>query len=173
MLAQRVFKVVADRYMERAADIALFTKTGFSFAEWLNWEAFAACQRIKRWHAKPRPRYHSFNIKCQGFGDLWVEEGDERVLAEIGLVHVHQRTHDGWQSKLNSNMAKLTQSVSRVIPLYIIVLVSRFDIDDTDVWDKRLSKVESWTRPTRLNAIVRLSGGGRMVIRGWEGFNHR
>jgi len=45
MLARTVFDAIADRFEGRAADIAGFVQTGYSFEEWLNWEAFAACHQ--------------------------------------------------------------------------------------------------------------------------------
>lgn len=86
-LATQVFTTVADHLSKRADDIALYARSGYSFEEWLNWEAFAACSRLPGWKVLPKPSYRSLGItNSNQAGDVLVQAGDGRVIVEVGLI---------------------------------------------------------------------------------------
>lgn len=165
-LASRVFRTIVRRFRDRATEIAAFTKTGWSFEEWLNWEAYAACSLVRGWECDARPRYIRLgdHPSCTGFGDLLVTEGEGCVLIEVGLVH--DGTGDKWRAKLDRDMDKLARPLKRGInTLQVIVLVSS-QIAIAERWQSWLEKCSCW-RPTQLAESENLPGGGEIVIRGW------
>jgi hypothetical protein len=165
-LAEEVFRAIAKRYGQRADDIARFAGAKYSFEEWLNWEAFAACSTVNEWEARPKPSYCTLGVEdCKDYGDLLVTNGSEAVLVEIGLVH--DGTGNKWRAKLAWDVEKLARPMSAISPLHVIVLASVADIENADNWQRWLAKVQCWSRPTSLTASVVLPPHGAMVIRGW------
>src|SRR4051794_1530767 len=84
--AEAVFQAIVGRYQRRADEIAQFVTTKYSFEDWLNWEAFAACAANAGWRVSPKPSYCALGVEdCKDFGDLLVDVGGNKVLVEIGL----------------------------------------------------------------------------------------
>ena len=161
-----MFEVIATRLASRNAEISYFTATRYSFEEWLNWEAFAACAAITGWQAKPKPRYCDLGVSdCKDFGDLSVTERGSVVLVEVGLVH--DGTHDKWRDKLDWDVQKLARPLNNVQSLHVVVLVSDSNIETSDTWQRWLGKVPCWGRPDALEAKCPLASQGQMMIRGW------
>jgi hypothetical protein len=67
-LAAKVFQTIARHLEARADAIALFAQARYSFEEWLNWEAFAACRANPAWTVAPKPCYRAYDPTCKG---LW------------------------------------------------------------------------------------------------------
>lgn len=166
-LSADVFSAIVNRWQSRADDIACFAKARYSFEEWLNWEAFAACCAEPTWTVSPRPSYRKLgNPDCRDYGDLLVADGADQVLVEVGLVH--DGTGDKWRAKLAWDVEKLAQPLTDgVAPLQIVALVSGVDIEQSDAWQRWLKKVACWGRDTELRATVRLPPSGQMIVRGW------
>ena len=161
-----VFKTIADRFQSRALEIERYTRTRYSFEEWLNWEAFAACSANPGWQAQPKPSYCKLGVQdCKDYGDLLIVAGESKVLVEIGLVH--DGTGDKWRGKLDWDVQKLARNFVGAMPLQIIVLVSTSNIDASESWQRWLAKVPCWGRETRLTLSVPLPPVGTMLVRGW------
>ena len=167
-LGEDVFRVIVARFQQGVGDIARFAATGYSFEEWLNWEAFAACSANPRWRAQPKPSYCSLGLAgCKDFGNLLVADADKKVLVEIGLVH--DGTGDKWQPKLDRDVQKLARPLAGIAPLQIIVLVSKSGIEESKSWQRWLAKVPCWGRNTDLAVTIPLSPTGVvMVPAGWQ-----
>jgi hypothetical protein len=137
-LAAAVFESIAAHLVSRADEIALFAQTRYSFEEWLNWEAFAACRARVGWTVAPKPCYSAHTDPgCKDYGDLLVTDkaSNARVWIEIGLVH--DGTGDKWIAKLDRDMEKLRQQfASSITPLQIIVLVSTSTIRAAANWER-------------------------------------
>lgn len=167
-LAQRVFDTIIARYAIRAIDIANFTRTKYSFEEWLNWEAFAACAAVSEWRSYAKPRYRDLGaIDCKDFGDLLVCEGSDRLLVEVGLVH--DGTGNKWRDKLAWDVQKLARPLAEISCLHLVVLASAANIDASETWQRWLAKVPCWGRPDPLKASLLLRPSGQMLIHGWAG----
>lgn len=167
-LASRVFEVITSRLISRADDLFRFAQSGFSFEEWCNWEAYAACCSIEGWSAHPKPRYSDCGLEdSRELGDLLVLAGTERLLVEVGLVL--DSTQNKWIAKLDADLAKLSSQLSPGISgLHMIVLVSAVDsISDAEVWQKWLQKVGCWNKPTSLMCQKAFEPGGQLYIKGW------
>lgn len=165
-LATDVFHAIAQRYAARSADIAQFVATKYSFEEWLNWEAFAACATNAAWRLSPKPSYCNLGVAdCKDYGDLLVGMGGSKVLVEIGLVH--DGTGDKWRAKLDWDVQKLARPLTGVTTLHVVVLTSASDIAASDRWQRWLAKVPCWSRPTSLSASAALPPNGMLMVRGW------
>jgi hypothetical protein len=82
--AEQIFKAICKHLFGQSDAVRLFAATGYSFEEWCNWEAFAAC-KLEGWTVTPKPRYSKFGGTSRGLGDLSVSVDDETVFVEIGL----------------------------------------------------------------------------------------
>lgn len=166
-LTTSVFDVIAQRFRSRADEIAGFARTRYSFEEWLNWEAFAACSENPAWQVKPKPSYCDLGISdCKDYGDLLVGTGETKVLVEVGLVH--DGTGGTWPAKLAKDVQKLARPLTGVSALHMIVVASASDIETLKGWGRWLGKVACWGRQTNLAMSVQLPPGGTMLIRGWD-----
>jgi hypothetical protein len=167
-LPERVFNALSDRFAARAADIGLFTAAKYSFEEWLNWEAYAACAIVPGWQTHAKPRYCDLGAAgCKDFGDLLVMDGQNSLLVEIGLVH--DETGNKWREKIGWDVEKLARRLDGVASLHLVALVSGSCIEASANWQRWLSKVPCWSRPNPLKAITRLPPNGEMVLQGWIG----
>src|SRR5688572_5427945 len=87
-LRDRILTAVGRRFGERTRDLQRIAHTGYSFEEWFNWEVIFACGNVKRVSVMPRPSYQHCGISdCKLLGDIFVEEGPEKLILEIGTVH--------------------------------------------------------------------------------------
>lgn len=166
---QRVFAVIAERFRDRAGDIATFAQTAYSFEEWCNWEALAACNTVRGWRVQPKPRYRDCGADGRKWlGDLLITDGDQHVLVEIGLVH--DGTGPKWLAKLDNDMEKLKCRLhDGFATLQLIVLASwHDDIELTESWTSWLNRLKCWRRETQLNLVARLGDEGRLIVRGWS-----
>ena len=166
-LVQDVFNTIAEQFVERATDIAAFVKTGYSFEEWLNWEAFAACQRHADWVVHPKPQYKKLGVaNTRELADLLVEHDALQVAVEIGLAHGW--TNMGkWAEKLNWDSKKLERLQDNIAPLQLMVFTTQTDLVKSDYWPKHLARVKRWGQPTELTSVSCLPPAGQLHIRGW------
>jgi hypothetical protein len=165
--AMTVFGAIADRYCKRADEITRFASTRYSFEEWLNWEAYSACSVCPGLEVLPKPNYRKLGADGgKDIGDLLVTSGASRVLVEIGLVH--DGTSDKWLFKLARDVEKLARPLPGILKLQMIVLVSRSQIEASEVWQTWLGKLECWNRATDMTVAAALPPSGAMIIRGWS-----
>jgi hypothetical protein len=118
--------------------IFTFVKTGYSFEEWLNWEAYAACKRHKL-KTEPKPSYRTAEVtKSNEQADLCFALGDgEFAFVEVGLVH--DGTMTKWLAKLQHDRFKLSQIKSKKYHgVQLIVLACR-DQEIFSWWQKKIS----------------------------------
>jgi hypothetical protein len=164
-LAEEVFGRIAGRLEERKLDIESLVRQGYSFEEWLNWEAFLACDAVKPWNTAGRPRYLHFGVEnCQDYADLSVGVSDSRVIAEVG--HILDGTSSKWIAKLEHDKLKLARvnAGPTIATLHVIVLASS-NPDKPVAW---LPKLGCWRCATHLERTIRFDGGSQMIIRGWS-----
>lgn len=167
--ANEVFDVISKRLGQSAKQISFFAKSGYSFEEWCNWEAFFACCEIPNWVVSPRPRYRDLGLNnCKDLGDLLVKtEQGTQVLVEVGLVH--DQTTNKWLAKLDGDLAKLNRIAGREIQLLqIIILASaKESILTSSVWTSWLRRLQCWNRQTELLLVIPSSEQGQIIIKGW------
>ena len=111
-----VFDTIVQRFCEKAPEIAKFANTGYSFEEWLNWEAYAACVAKPGWSVAPRPAYAKLSQEpCRDFGDLLISEHEpsRQTLVEIALVH-DWTNGNKWREKIDWDTKKLARQ-SRIV----------------------------------------------------------
>ncbi len=163
-LATDVFRCITDRFAKRNRDIELLIHQGYSFEEWLNWEAFLACNAISRWRASGRPQYRFIGVKAsKDYADLMVEHGDTRVIAEVG--HILGGTQSEWIKKLEHDKLKLGQIAAgrSTATLQVIVLAS--SDPNKPAW---LPRLKCWQCATTLKTTIKFQGGCKMIVRGWS-----
>jgi hypothetical protein len=162
-LAQKAFEAICLTLSHRVNDIEVFAETGYSFEEWCNWEAYAACQTIPNCNVCPKPRYCDFGVEdCRDFADLSISNSNnEAVLIEIALVH--DNTQNKWLDKLRGDQTKLERACEKCSQtLRVIVLVStKAAIENAPAW-------KDWRGPsTSLSVSVKLKAQGQMLIKGF------
>lgn len=170
-LIRQVFATISTRFRSRVDELFEFVKTGCSFEEWCNWEAFGACMQVDGWDVQPRPAYRTLtDLPSNDFGDLLITERSSllSVLVEVGLVH--DQTGDKWIEKLDWDMHKLSLSFRpNVIPLQVILLTSAARIERAANWEKWLGRATCWVRPTDLSTTWMIGASGQAILRGWVG----
>lgn len=169
MLAPDVFRTIASRLLERAEAIGRMATTGYSFEEWMNWEAFEACKEKADWEVAPKPPYGSGGTKgSRDLADLKVAaKSGNAVVVEIALVH--ESTYDKWQAKLDWDTEKLSSIPKNAAErLQIIVAVSHLrPVRKEEEWVKWFEKVACFKVETDLCEAKDLASGGEVVIYGW------
>jgi hypothetical protein len=165
-LSRNVFEVIADHLKSEAPNISRFVHTGYSFEEWLNWEAFAACSQVKGWKVDPKPAYCSFGVEgCKDIADLLITAGDSKLVVEIGLAHDH--TQNKWLLKLDRDAEKLRRELGGVQTLHLIILTSKDDIEGNKVWEKWLLGLHCWKTDNIGERKIQFSPSGQMIVRRW------
>lgn len=170
MSPKDVFLAVSARLVARSVDIGRMAATGYSFEEWVNWEAYLACDSVAGWKACPKPGYrHHGCPDTDDLADLSVEtESENSVIVEIAIVH--DETGDKWKAKIDHDKDKLsTLPQDRATPLQILVAVSvNESVQVSAVWTRWLSQTSLFKeRPPTFSAHVPLSTRGQLVVYGW------
>lgn len=131
-------KVIADAWQAQSAKILAYASTGYSFEEWLNWEAYYACKASYSPDAKPNYSAYGVAGSLQK-ADLFLKpNGQRKILIEIGLVH-DETSHSKWQEKLTNDQAKLRKVPARDYSRIQVVLNACLDTKEIAHWCSTLS----------------------------------
>ena len=166
---EQVFCAIAGQLASRAADIARFARTRYSFEEWCNWEAFLACSSRPQWQVSPKPMYRSFGVlTSRDYGDLIVRNKDSgaKVFIEIGIVH--DGTLSKWADKLTYDASKIKRiSPDQAARLHIVLAIALTPVPDSRRSMKHwLSGLDFWNLPGCLQQLTAIGPEGQMEIRG-------
>lgn len=163
---KKVFDTIVDRLRGLNESIGLFTSTGYSFEEWVSWEAFVACKG--KWTGvHPKPAYADILRDSRSLGDLKVVVNANSLWLEIALVH--DKTGDKWIEKINSDTKKLRNLPYDTVRLQMLVVVSSelFSKYD-DSWERWLNRTNIYqTKATHDSGELPLKPKGEMRIIGW------
>ena len=167
-LAAEVFAKVMEGLTGRTGDLARLVEAGYSFDEWLVWEAFLACAGVPGWQVSPRPAYASLGVHGDAdFGDLLVRRGEESVVVELGLVHDY--SGDLFARRLEADAHKLSGPFAPgVTPLQLVLCASSRDLLADPSWGEWLSRFALWNREPFLEHALSLPPQGSLVARAWS-----
>lgn len=164
-LIREVVGLVEALVRSRDVDLVAFTRSQYSFEEWLNWELFAASSRRYGSTVFPKPNYRQIGVDTCDAGDLLIEHGGSRLFVEVGIVH--DGTRDRWLDKLEHDRLKLLRIPGFAVPLQLLLSVSqralRTDRQRSD-WLERLS---FWNAGVVADMFIELPGGWAQ-LRAWS-----
>ncbi len=164
-VAAEVFHTVAACLVQDAESLIRMAATGYSFEEWVNWNAFLVCHRRWGGNTAPKPGYRYFELADTAeMADLWVQTPHgEKVIVEVGLVHDH--TSDKWIEKLAYDRKKLEAARADSLQrLQLVVLVSAKEaVVDDEKWEAWLRR--ALPEPADLNVHAL---DGQVAVRGWH-----
>jgi hypothetical protein len=166
-IAQDVFTAVAKHLGGKSEQIETIAATGYSFEEWVNWEAYLACKGVADWVVLPRPGYRGHGIATSDLGDLYVRSDSRELFVEVAVVH--DQTGAKWLEKIDWDREKLSRlgSIGR---LQLVIGVStRGPVTGSDVWERWFQQTvlfQSGAPEHRLD--VGLREKGQLVIFGWS-----
>jgi hypothetical protein len=171
MKPKEIFDRINTRLVTRRQDMLLMALTGYSFEEWINWEAFLACREASDGsRVDPKPGYRATDLADTGeAADLLVGavEGP-KVVVEVALVH--DETLDKWKDKIDYDQEKLSRvPKSKAATLQLVIAVStKGSIVGNPVWETWFAKTRRFaaTRPT-FQSTTPIPEGGQYVIFGW------
>lgn len=169
MDAAEVFEVIATHLAARSQDLAVLAETGYSFEEWLNWEAYLACVR-EGWKPQPRPAYRSLMEPgaSREFRDLLVGEASGRPLL-IETAVLHDETSDKWIQKIDWDSDKLRRAAETgVAGLQLVVAASKGRISNNPKWQEWLARTVLWRMLPTMSRTFDLELKGELSIWGWE-----
>jgi hypothetical protein len=176
-----VFRTVCERLRSKAADLRLLVEDGYSFEEWLNWEAYLACKLRQEGYpfceVTAKPTYASEDVKTEtgdrdyNLGDLRVggpNDGAEHcwVFAELALLH--DGTGAKWLKKIEADVEKLKRlGWKKSAALLIVVVASRTEV--LTEWTDYLAGFAVWngislTEP----CVIPMPGGGSVVLKAFD-----
>ena len=134
-------KVIAECWQSQSAKIAAFSETTNSFEEWLNWEAFYACQQAG---LDPEAKTNYNDLGAVGFqrqADLRLRLSNlQEIVIEIGLIH------DGtlkpkWREKLKQDREKLAHIRAGKIARLQIVISTCTNPANIAFWNSALKEL--------------------------------
>ena len=168
---EEVLSVIAKRMECRKAHLGQIAKTGYSFEEWFNWEAFLSCIDSEL-NASPKPLYSKYNLALnQKAGDLLVENESRTILIEIGIVH--DWTGDKWIEKLEGDREKLLNAKKNAsdttdLIQFLVLLSSNNNFMEDPKWFTWLDRLSFWKNDTSYSSDFLLSPNGKMVLKAWR-----
>ena len=163
-----ILSVIFNHYRDLLPQIAQYTHTGYSFEEWLNWEAFWACHK-KGWKSSPKPEYKAVGFKNSKYqADLLVDSLQiKKTLIEFGLVHDCTQSH--WRDKLGTDRKKLEAPYADTFwPIQVVYVTSRYDFRKLENWTDWLNKISFWNQPAIFNQALTLPEGGVFLMKAWN-----
>lgn len=176
-----VFRTVCDRLRAKAADLRLLVEDGYSFEEWLNWEAYLACKLRQEGYpfceVTAKPTYASEGVATEAgdpdriLGDLRVggpNDGAEHcwLFAEFALLH--DGTVAKWLKKIEADAEKLKRlGWKKSAALLIVVAASRTEV--LTEWAEYLASCAVWNRPALTEpCVIPLPGDGSVVVKAFD-----
>jgi len=170
-LAGAVFGAVADRFEERAGEIARFVATGGSFEPWCVWEAAAGLLgRDEGWSVRPQPPYAELGVTgSRDAADLLVFDTSRGIGIVVEIVVIHDWTRNTWLDRLDGDTDKLGKTLSPgLVPLQLVLaasIVAPVEVNPT--WQQWLGMSKIWNRPTGLSRSLPLGPAGQLIMQGW------
>ena len=164
-----ILATILEHHKQHLSQISQFTRTGYSFEEWLNWQAYWACSQKKGWKSSPKPEYNAVGFKTsKSQADLLVEiTGQAKAIIEFGLVHDWTQSH--WRDKLEADRKKLKPPFAEgFLPVQVVYVTSRTDFRQLDDWTRWLNKISFWNQPAILNAATPFPDGGIFLMKAWS-----
>ncbi len=159
-----VLTTILQCHQSHLRQIAFFTRTGYSFEEWLNWQACWACSQ-KGWKISPKPKYKAVGFKrSNNQADLFVEPNPtKKVIIEFGLVH--DCTETKWREKLESDRLKLEPPFpDNFEPIQVVYVASKSDVDS---WTKWLNNLSFWNQHSVLSEVLHIPSGEFFLMKAW------
>lgn len=176
-----VFRTICDRLRSKAADLRLLIESGYSFEEWLNWEAYLAC-KLRQEHfpfceVSPKPTYASEGVATEAgdpdrnLGDLRVggpNDGADHCWLFAEIVLLHDDTSMKWLAKIESDIGKLKRlGWKRSAALLIVVQASRGE--GLPGWAEDLENGPLRDRTALTDPfVIPLPGGGKVVVNAYD-----
>jgi len=125
-LAERSFELLVIEHRSRAADIAGFVETGYSFEGWTGWEWAAACRR-QGVTFRPEPGYSLLVPNDNRRADFRFEADGQQLVVE--LADLRDRTEPKWlrgaDAKLVGDRARLVAAAAAsAVPLAQVAVVA-------------------------------------------------
>jgi hypothetical protein len=176
-----VFRTVCDRLRSKAADLRLLVEAGFSFEEWLHWEAYLACKvRQENYpfcEVTAKPAYASEGVATEA-GDADQTLGDLRVggpndgadhcwlFAEIVLAGGDENADCGWVKRAEAATGRLKRLGWKKSAALLIVVAARTGEGPAGVAD---AVNEVWNQPALTDpCVIPLPGGGSVVVKAFD-----
>ncbi len=178
-----MFRTVCDRLRAKAADLRLLIEDGYSFEEWLNWEAYLACKLRQESYpfseVTAKPTFASEGVATEAgdpdrvLGDLRVggpNDGADHcwVFAEFVLVHDSNRTNGEWLRRIEADADELKRlGWKKSASLLVVALTSRGDA--MTEWADELAGCAAWNGPPLTDQfVIALPGGGAVVLKAFD-----
>ncbi len=177
-----VFRVVCDRFRSKAADLRLLVEDGYSFEEWLKWEAYLACKLRQEGYpfceVSSKPTYASEGVATEigdadrNFGDLRVGGPNDGaahcwLFAEVVLAGGDEYANREWVKRAEAATGRLKRlGWKKSAALLVVVMVSRTNDRPAGVAD---AVNEVWNRPAlTAPCVIPLPGGGSLVVKAFD-----
>ncbi len=178
-----VFRTVCDRLRAKAADLRLLIEDGYSFEEWLAWEAYLACKFRQESYpfseVTAKPTYASEGVATESgdpdriLGDLRVggpNDGADHcwLFAELALLHDGNRAGDEWRRAVEADVNKLKRlGWKKSAALLIVVAASQGDV--LTEWGNERKGYGVWSQPALTDPFdIALPGGGSVVVKAFD-----
>ncbi len=175
-----VFCTVCDRLRSKAADLQLLVEDGYSFEEWLHWEAYLACRLRQEGdpfcEVTAQPTYASEGVATEA-GELDRTLGDLRVggpndgadhcwlFAEVVLACDGDSSDCDWVTRAEAATGRLKRlRWKKSAALLIVVAVHTGD-------EPGLADMpnEVWKRPALTDPyVIPLPGGGSVAVTAFD-----
>lgn len=167
-LGKDVFRTIGERLLLRSQSIARMAKTEYSFEEWINWEAYAACTERPGWTVDPKPPYRAIvGSGVRDLADLKVTGSGKPVFVEIAIVH--DGTSDKWKAKLDRDtdkLARLPPTAAERLQIIVAVSHSR-SVRNASDWERWFGQLKCFQLGMPLCEAKPLLTGGELVVYGW------
>lgn len=176
-----VFRTVCDRLRAKAADLRLLVEDGYSFEEWLNWEAYLACKLRQESYpfseVTAKPTYASEGVQTDSgdpdrpLGDLRVGGPNDGVdhcwlFAEVVLACDGDSADREWVKRAEAATGRLKRLGWKKSAALLIVVAVRTGDGPAGVAD---AVSEVGDRPALTGTcVIPLPGGGSVVVKAFD-----
>jgi hypothetical protein len=163
-----VLTAIADHLGNATERLSAFAVTGYSFEEWLNWEAYWAC-RARGFACSPKPECRASGFKdSKHQADLMMTlASGERAIVECGLIHDCTQSH--WRKKLEADRRKLEPPHGDgFIPLQLVFVTSQYDFLRLANWTRWLERISFWNSPAVFRREIAFKPSGTFLMQAWR-----
>jgi len=147
-----------------------FSKTHYSYEEWINWEIFDALSK-SGYECKPKPSYkrHGKSVNERYQADIYGEglESGSKFIMEVALVGIS--TQSKWRKKIERDREKLSGFVANdkgLKKIQLLVLAADYP-NVLEEWEYWLKCLNFW-QENKPMIEVSSSRMGEVVICGWS-----
>ncbi|GAA3530326.1 hypothetical protein [Zobellella aerophila] len=167
---ESVIELISCHLHQSHKKIIEFSKTNYSYEEWINWEIFDALKKAN-YHCSPKPSYRSLCSKSVGrfHADIYAKSpvGNAEFIMEVALVG--NATQDKWLKKIERDrfkLSSLTPTNDSLIKVQLVILVADYH-DLLHHWGGWLGRLEFWEEHPPVS-ICDQSVSGEIVFCHWE-----